>query len=70
MKRLVQTVKDDGDGMTIQELADALGKSRPTISKYLEICEARKLVSSTMIATARFVTLPRGVVRRGPGMLK
>lgn len=68
IKRLVQAVREDGDGMTVGELAEALGRSRPTVAKYLEICEARKLVTSTMIASARFVTMPRGVIRRGPGV--
>lgn len=67
IQRLVRVVKEAGDGLNVGDLASRLDVSRPTASKYLEICESRKLVESTWLATARYVTVRGGAVRRRAG---
>lgn len=67
IQRIVKAVRDDADGMSITELAQALGISRPTAAKYVEIGEARKLLESVYIASGRYVTIRGGIVRRRSG---
>lgn len=70
VERMVKVVREAGDGLRVQDLAARLAISRPTASKYLEICEARKLVESTRIATARFVVPRGGTVKRRAGEVR
>lgn len=67
VQQMIRVIREAGDGVAVGELASRLKVSRPTASKYLEICEARKLVESTWIATGRYVTLRGGTVRRKAG---
>lgn len=54
--------------LMIREIAEGIHVSRPTAAKYVDICEAARLVKSEWYATARQVSLVHG--RGGQGARK
>jgi response regulator of citrate/malate metabolism len=57
IQRIVKVLEAAGEPLMIGEVARRAGISRPTASKYVEICEALRLVESERYATARRVSL-------------
>lgn len=51
-KRIVETLKTHPEGLTIQDLSNALGAHRQTITKYVLVLEAKDVIYRRRIGSA------------------
>lgn len=57
VNRVLEVLRSAEEPLMIGQIAERMGVSRPTAAKYVDVCEAAKLVHSTWYATARQVSL-------------